>query len=170
MVPIQTIITSASATSVLFSSIPQKYSHLMIQAISKDSRAYPYADIYLTINGDTGANYSYLGFLNNQGTTQNVTSNNNSSVWAAGSAGNDANSGANEFGNHRWFIPNYRGSTFKNVSGESTTGNSGTTGFTTFAGGTWKNTAAITSITLTPITTPWALNSEFTLYGFGRIA
>lgn len=72
---------------------------------------------------------------------------------------------ANVFSNSEITIPNYAGSTNKPVSVDTVTENNATTSYLLLDAGLWANTAAITSITITPFTGSYAANSTFTLYG-----
>jgi hypothetical protein len=65
-------------------------------------------------------------------------------------------------------IHNYRGTTYNKAveaSGFDAIATSSTNLFREAAGGTWKNTAAITSIQLVPVSGSFIAGSRFTLYG-----
>jgi len=73
---------------------------------------------------------------------------------------------ASTFGNGEYYIPNYTSSNYKSVSADAVSENNNTTAYARLTAGLWSNTAAITSIRLTPDTgTAWVTNSTATLYG-----
>jgi hypothetical protein len=54
---------SGGSSSITFSSIPSTYKHLQIRVFAQETRAtYGIADISMTFNSDTAANYSVHGF------------------------------------------------------------------------------------------------------------
>lgn len=72
---------------------------------------------------------------------------------------------ANTFGNGQIYFPNYAGSTFKSYSCDSVGENNATTAYANLNAGLWSNTAAITSITLTPNSGSFVQYTNAYLYG-----
>ena len=72
---------------------------------------------------------------------------------------------ANTFGNTEVYIPNYAGSTNKSLSADGVNENNATQAYADLGAGLWSNTAAITSITLTPNLGNFVQYSTATLYG-----
>lgn len=140
-----TTVGSASAT-VTFSSIPGTYTDLILII---DSTLSSGTDIILQMNGDTGNNYSRTYIL---GDGSSASSARNSNLSSHG--------GGNKMIHH---FMNYSNTT-TNKSGISRYGTAGTL---TLAQVTlWRNTNAITSITLTGAgVTTFQSGSTFSLYG-----
>jgi hypothetical protein len=76
------------------------------------------------------------------------------------------NATASTFGNSEFYIPNYAGSTNKSVSVNAVSEDNGTTADANLSAGLWSQTTAITSLTLTSLTSSnWVQYSTATLYG-----
>jgi hypothetical protein len=69
------------------------------------------------------------------------------------------------FGNYELYIPNYTGSKNKSCSYDWVTENNSTSVYSGFTAALWSNTAAISSIVITPDTGTIMPYSTFTLYG-----
>jgi hypothetical protein len=156
-VPIATTTLGSAAASYTFSSIPSTYTDLVL--ITNETITTPVsASLFLRFNGDTGNNYSNTDLYGN-GTS-------------AGSARDTSiigirfgaiNNGSGNLSNSTVNIMNYANTTtyktvlsrFSDAGAESST-----------AVGLWRNTAAITSITLyLASTSTYGTNSTFTLFG-----
>ncbi len=86
-------------------------------------------------------------------------------MWA-----NGANATSNTFANAELYIPNYTSSNYKSASTDSVTENNATSALAIMTAGLWSNTAAITSITLTPDSaTNFVQYSTFSLYGLAAV-
>jgi hypothetical protein len=160
---IQSQTLSSTATSVTFSSIPSTYTDLLIKLSVRDARAtLAVSDIWFNFNG-LGSGTNITGrYLYGDGSSASATTVTSNGELAFGS-GNGAT--ANTFGNADVYISNYAGSTNKSISSESVAETGATGGFNLLLSGLWTNTAAITSIAMTPFTSPFAINSSFYLYG-----
>lgn len=155
---IATTTTTGSATTVTFSSISGAYTDLVL--ISSAGAVTNGADLRMRVNSDTGTNYS------------------DTYLWGSGSA-----AGSTRLSNQNRFNLTYYGTL---PSGSTTRGTiitqimnySNTTTYKTCltrannaASGTdaiahlWRNTAAITSISLLEFSTGFTDGSTFTLYG-----
>ncbi len=170
VVRIAQTITSGSATTVSFSSIPATYSQLQVTYSGQDTKN-TVGDVQfrLEINGDTtAANYSVeqfhdaTGGAGGAGTVASTTS----GVGIGSIPGVSAN--ANAVGAGEILIPNYARTTFQKVifarnmvisaAGPVTTIYSG-------MGFVWKNTAAINALLFTSGGTAFVDGTTFTLYG-----
>jgi hypothetical protein len=149
-------------SSVTFSSIPSTFTHLQIRAMIKRSGGTGGDNTNLTLNGDTGSNYAWHQLYGDgvspgvgAGTTQ-------TSIRAIHS---DAT--ANVFGVGIIDILDYSNTnkykTTRTLAGYDD--NIATIGYVLFRSGLWQNTAAITSVTLTPNSGTFAQYSSFALYG-----
>jgi len=145
----------SNQTSVTFSTIPSTYTDLVMVANTR-LVAGGSTNYVVTFNGDTGSNYS-LTFLYGDG-----------SVAGSGRASNVSNIDTAYF-------PNYSqlGAIIYNINNYSNTtthktiiSRSGQTAERTSAYvGLWRNTAAITSMTINGGTNNIVSGSTFTLYG-----
>ena len=72
---------------------------------------------------------------------------------------------ANTFSNAEIYIPSYTASQNKPLSAHVVQENNSVTGRVYGTSGLWRNTSAITSLTITPDSDNWAAGSSFYLYG-----
>lgn len=151
---------SGGATSISFDNIPQTYTDLIIKFSTRDARAsLSVSDIIFNFN-NTGTGISGQYIYGNGSST--VGSNINSSEIAFG-GGNGASS--NTFGSTDVYIHNYTSSRHKPIFSDSISETNGTGGYQLLLAATWANTAAITSIIITPFTSPFSQYSVASLYG-----
>lgn len=163
---IQSVTVGAGgASTISFTSIPQTYTDLILKISSRDDRSGVTANaINLSFNGST-SNFTYR-VLEGNGAT--AASGSGSTSWGATSVGPSAT--ASTFSNCEIYIPNYAGSNNKSFSSDFVTENNATTAFTDLLAGLWSQTAAITSITLTPNTgTNFVQYSTAYLYGVTNV-
>ena len=152
---ISTQTLGSAAASVTFSSIPQTYTDLVL--VSQIQNTGSLQRIDLRFNSDSSSNYSVTRIYGSGSTA--------SSDRFTSASGIDiayvATSGYCIVNNS---IMNYSNTTtFKSIVGRwSSEGNSG---YTAALVGLWRNTAAITSMVLTPLGVNFATGSTFTLYG-----
>jgi hypothetical protein len=144
---------TATTTSVTFSSIPQTYTDLVI--IYNGTSAVQ--NFPIRFNSDTGANYSYVRMFGDGSST--YSDRENSITY--GSLGIISSERTLVIGQ----IQNYSNTTTRK-SLLSRSGYTGT-GYVSFYCSLWRNTAAITSITLLGGTggQSFSVGSTFTLYG-----
>ena len=160
---------SGGSSAITFSSIPSTYKHLQIRAIASSVQGLDRGGtyIYARFNSDTGTNYSWHQLKGN-----------NSTAAAGGGANEDAIYGsdtlysggvANVFGAMVMDILDYANTskykTVRILSGFDS--NSASTGNTSIGlnSGLWRNTAAISTITIPNNGFNFAQNSQFALYG-----
>jgi hypothetical protein len=160
---IQTVtVGSGGAASVSFSSIPSTYKHLQLRYTSADSRTGAgtgSSNLYWKINGDTGTNYSfhelYATFSGSfgAGAAANyagwITYQGNSATWGSGIIDFLDYANTNKY------------KTIRALSGADDNGD----GFIELTSASWRNTAAITSLSVTPLTPNILEYSSFALYG-----
>jgi hypothetical protein len=157
--PIASITLGATVTSVTFSSIPQTYTDLVLVVQAKTTST---GDVRIRFNGDSGSNYSFT-YLTGNGT--------------AASSGRGTND-ASALGNFNGQMTTTLGASnqilhFLNYSNATTNktilsrGNNASAGVDIIVG-LWRNTAAVTSITLGAnggFTNTYESGSTFNLYG-----
>lgn len=161
---LQTVTVGAGgAASVSFTNIPATYTDLVIKASTRDARTgISVSDIRFNFNG-SGVGTSISGrYMYGTGSAVTSTTISSSGELAFGDADGAT---ANTFGNAEIYIPNYVSSNFKSIYSDSVAENNATQGFQLLLAGLWSNTAPITSIAMTPFTSPFAQYTTFTLYG-----
>lgn len=160
----------ASASSIAFSDIPGTHTDLLVVCSLRTDRAVHAETVRLTLNG-ASTNYSERMLY---GDSAGATSYANSGAYLGAIFCNSASATSSTFGNAEIYIPNYAGSTNKSVSATSVTETNSGTQNQAFIGafaGLWSNTAAITSLTLAPVTGPnFVSGSSAFLYGITRSA
>lgn len=135
---------SGGASSIDFTSIPSTFTDLCLKISARFSTAFTSDTMKISFNSTT-TNFTY----------RLLTGNGSSAASYNGTFGNagdtDANSAtASTFHNGEIYIPNYAGSNYKSFSVDTVTENNATAAIADLLAGLWSNTAAITSIGLTP--------------------
>ena len=159
-----TEVGSAGVSSFTFSSIPSGYTDLQLVASARTNRSSGATEdsLCLSFNGST-ANFTLLSMYGNGSAPGTSSYTTNGALRLVGTADTAT---ANTFSNGSLYIPNYSGSNNKSFSIDSVTENNATEAWTFLTGGLWSQTAAITSITLTPLVgTSIKQYSTLTLYG-----
>jgi hypothetical protein len=141
---------AGGAATISFSSIPSTYTDLVIKLSGRTNRTGDTnADIGVTFNGNTSS-YSLrdlAGFgTGTSSRTNPIGTANLGDIFATA-----ANSTSNIFSNFEIYVPNYAGSANKSVSIDTTNENNASGNWSLLVAGLWSNSAAITSITLTPL-------------------
>lgn len=151
----------AGAASVTFNSIPSTYTDLLIKASTRVTGAGRSIGIDISFNGSTAsftAKYLY-GDGASAGSYSGTT-------VIADTDGAVATS--NTFGSQEIYIPNYAGSTNKSYSNDGVQEDNQTTAYASLIAGLRSNTAAITSLTFTPVSGSFVQYSNFYLYGINN--
>jgi hypothetical protein len=156
---------SGGASSVSFTSIPSTYQHLQVRYMPRISTADTAENTWLQFNGDTGSNYAYH-FLDGNGSSASAGAGASQTRILAGRAG-AANSGSNIFGANVLDILDYANTnkytTARILGGIDINGSGGNIRLDS---GVWMNTAAVTSLTISPTTANnFVQHSSFALYG-----
>jgi hypothetical protein len=151
------------SSSISFTSIPATFKHLQIRGIARGNGGAFYDRPLLQFNSDTGSNYSwhYLeGYNTSAGAGAGASQTFISEYYAAAGAG----AGASVFGAMVLDILDYA-DTNKYKTTRSLAGIDSNTvgGALQLASGSWRNTAAISTITLSGFT--FQQYSSFALYG-----
>ena len=151
------------SATITFSSIPATYTHLQIRYIARDSRTNTNSDFTLRFNSDTANNYNTHDLASNGSVASTGGATNSSSILIANMSGNTAT--ANTFGAGIVDILDYintnKYKTVRSLGGHDNNGN----GFVMLTSGAWRNTVAVTSITLIPLVANFRQYSSFALYG-----
>ena len=150
---------SGGAASIDFTNIPQNYTDLCVLLSVRSDRSASVGDwAFVSFNGTTTG---YTG-----ATIEGVLYDTFPRIFGMGTA---ANSPANSFGNSTACVLNYAGSNNKSWSVDMVAStNTNDESIMDLHTGLWSNSAAITSIALTPrVGSAWVENSTAYLYGIG---
>jgi hypothetical protein len=153
--------TPAGTTTATFNSLGS-YTDLILQCYFSATIG---SDFDLRFNSDSGSNYYYLQGYSTSSVFDNASANGGSSIRIIG-AGNSPQ-GDPDFNQIEITIPEYRNSIVKNanyrfayISNPVTpNANSG------FGTGSWRNTSAITSVSISTSSGTFATGSVINLYG-----
>ena len=171
MQPIYTATVGAGGVgSVTFNNIPQGFTDLKLVVSSRDGRVSNVWDnILVTFNGSNTGYSSQIAYVIDASSSVNLTgryAGSFSNSFGFALYGSTALNEAGTFSNSELTISNYSGGSHKQVIGESAIPSNSTTLYQlSFHSGVWKNTAPVTSITISPGTGAFAQYSTFTLYG-----
>jgi hypothetical protein len=154
---------SGGAANIEFTSIPGTYTDLAIKVSVRGDNNVTTQQMYLTFNGATTSFSARQVYGDGASATSDTLSNSGAAISIVNT--NASPSTANTFSSTDIYIPNYAGSTNKSVSADSVTENNGTTALAGLNAGLWSNTAAITTIKLTPQSGNFVQYSSATLYG-----
>jgi hypothetical protein len=162
---LETIELTQSAASVTFDNIPQTgYTDLKIVVSNRTNDSAIGGQDFARFNGVTTGYSSRLIEANGASVNSQTYSDSRVSL----NAGNTATT--NTFANSEIYIPNYTSSNFKSYSVDSVTENNATTAYMHLKAVLWSNTAAISSIVISPDSAgTYAANSTFSLYGVAAV-
>jgi hypothetical protein len=159
---IATTTLTTTTASVTFSSIPATYTHLQVRCLMRTDRAVSYTATNWRFNSDTSSNYSYHA-LTGDGAT--ATADAGASTTRYIDYINGASSTASAFSVTVLDILDYTNTnkykTTRILNGYDANGS----GVINLFSGNWRNTNAITSITLTATSGDLVQYSSFALYG-----
>lgn len=152
---IATTTLGTATNSVTFSSIPSTYTDLVL--ITNVGHASGDATVY-QFNGDTGSNYSRTFLSGNGSSTYSGRETNG--TWMNLQNQDQPTTSVSQV--QVVSIMNYSNSTtYKTAVGRGNVASAGVTA----AVGLWRNTAAITSVTVRTASANFVVGSTFTLYG-----
>jgi hypothetical protein len=156
-------VLGAAAASVTFSAIPATYTDLVLRWSARlDTTS---SEVDLRFNSDSATNYSSTRIVGNGATasSSNVSSANILRFFESANYSTDT---ANTFNSMEIYIPSYTASQNKPFSSFVGTETNATTAYLVAQANLWRNTAAITSIVLDPISSAnFVSGSSFYLYG-----
>jgi hypothetical protein len=173
-IEIEDQVLSSPAASITFSSITDRYRHLMLVGMVRSTRASTVDVLLARLNGDSGGNYDWIWTHARHETTTSQP------VFASGGgAGATAaqvlyvcadSTPANIYSPFRVLFPDYRNTSIyksyeANGGMEISAGAEGV--YKTLGSGTWKSTSAVTQIELSMLIENFDAQSRVTLYGLG---
>lgn len=148
-----------SASLITISSIPSGYTHLQVRGIVNDGSGY---QVRIRFNGDSGTNYSYNRLIADTSANYSAGTANASGIEVVGVISGAAST---YLSNVIIDIDNYLSSNYKSVKSFYGTRNTGA-GYVGVEAGSWRNTAAITSISFVNSgSTAFTSTTRFDLYG-----
>jgi len=156
---------AGGAATVSFSSIPSTYQHLQVRFFARSTfnNSGNSVNCYYRLNSDSASNYSQHT-LRGDGANIYASGSANQTVMFAGAGVADAGSTASVFGGGVMDILDYKDTnkykTARLLNGFDRNGG----GQVVFSSGNWRNTNAITTVTLSTDSN-WAEYSSFALYG-----
>ena len=159
---------SASAASVTFSSIPSTYTDLLLKVSARDNDTGAFQQLRVTFNGDSATNYSYTNIYGTGSSAFSLGGATTANFNYINFQSSDSNGAtANTFGNSELYIPSYTVAQNKPVSMFSVSETNATATNMGATAGLWRNTAAITSLTIVPAFSGgnFLTGSSFYLYG-----
>jgi len=135
---------SGGASNITFSSIASTWTDLVLKLSMRSNKTDVDQLFTVQFNGSS----SNLSSRRLEGDGSTATSGTSATIiYTIGTGGNAT---SNTFGNAEIYIPNYAGSTNKSLSMDGVSETNATNVGSQLLAGLWSNTAAITSIVLTP--------------------
>ena len=163
---ISKVVLGSAASTITFTSIPNTFTDLQLSCDGRGDTGASTTPL-MTFNSDTGNNYD-LTEIYAGGTSGNALA---TGYWAQPYIGllawSGPSSSANYPGMFEAYLHNYTGAFYKGITIKqgnqinAVAGNS----YILYANAWWKNTGAITSITITSSTANFVANSHCSLYG-----
>jgi hypothetical protein len=162
---------AAGAASVTFSGIPQTgYTDLVIKYTARstapDSGGSTPIDVRLTFNGSSSG-YSERMLYGTGSAAASAATSGSFLNWAGTQT--NASQTASTFASSEIYIPNYTSANNKSMSIDAVQENNATASAARLVASLWANSAAITSLTLTPDYGNFAQYSTFYLYGVAKL-
>lgn len=152
------------ASSITFSSIPSTYQHLQVRLMARTNRATEADFLTVIFNSDSGNNYSYHYLQGDGSSAASSNSVNSPYVLLNRFTASSATSGVNGVGvlDVLDYADVNKYKTTRSLAGYDNNGS----GVIELDSGNWRNTAAVTSITIAPgAGTSFNQYSSFALYG-----
>jgi len=163
-------VLSTTATSVTFSAIPATYTDLILKWSARSNSASDRTDATFRFNASSSTNYSTTILYGNGASVSNDGVSSRADLYS-GFLINGGTSTTSSFSNGEMYIPSYASSTNKPLSIDSRTETNATTSaITNMTAGLFRDTTAISSITMYSGATSspsdsFVSGSSFYLYG-----
>jgi len=157
---------SGGSSSIAFSSIPQTYKHLQMRYISADARGtYSNSPVDMTFNGSSATAYDRHVLTGDGSNAASFAEINQNFIRLEGGA-NVANTYLSGIVDILDYTSTSKAKTVRSFSGIDANAGGNLAGEINLNSGLWYATpAAITSITLTPYSSPFRQYTQFALYG-----
>lgn len=161
-------VLGGSAANIDITGIVATYTNLMLYLSARGDNATTSIGVIMRFNNDSGANYDYENLTASAATVASTETIATTSAFIGNCPANTA--GASLFSSHSIFIANYAGTT-ANKTAEATaalkygTASGNMVRYLTSC--FWRNSAAISRITLLPATGNFVAGTRATLYAMG---
>lgn len=167
---IQNYILTSNQTTVTFGSIPATYTDLKLVISGRLNNAASTTGFYIFFNNSNTAVYSDT-YIQGSGTAVGGSRETNNVAAYQTQVNANASTGS-MFGSVDIYIPNYANTSYnKSWVTAGVTENNAATSYQNLTAGLWRNTAAISSISVSSYGNgDWLTNSSFTLYGIKNTA
>jgi hypothetical protein len=149
------------SASIEFTSIPSTFTDLCLKFSGRGSNLSNVIACNISFNSSTS---SFTGKMLLGNGSAAASYNTTRDIGYA----NASNSTSNTFGNMEIYIPNYAGSANKSFSVDTVAETNATNIEMTLISGLWSNSAAITSVSITPAAGTFVQYSSATLYGITK--
>ena len=153
---------SGGAADIEFTSIPATYTDLQLVLSGRGTTLAVDTDVTFSINSST-SNFSWRVLQGNGSTASSANSSTNRAGFITA-----ATNTASTYGSAQWYFPNYTSSNYKSISADTVNERNATAVTMELAAILWSNTAAITSIALTPAAGNFEQYSTAYLYGISN--
>lgn len=161
---IQTLNGTGSSSVITFSSIPGTYKSLQLRWVCRTANGAANDTVFMTFNGDTGANYARHNLQGNGSTVSAGSATSGNNILFDAPPGNTAESNLHSVGVLDFI--DYSATTKYKTSRHIFAADRNGSGALLLISGLWMNTAAVTSITLTTNSgAAFMTSSKFALYG-----
>ena len=161
-----TRLAKITGNSFNLTNIPQTYTDLLVVVSGRDltSGGGVGQTQYMTFSGDGAANYSSRWMEYNGSASVYMSSNSNQTGFRLCVINSVGATSSLTFGHYQIYIPNYTAASYKQIICDYITENNAAGAYSGQTAGLWRNTGAITSISMG---TGFSIdsNSEVTLYG-----
>ena len=165
---INSSVLSSSTSSVTFSSIPATYTDLVLKTSTRMDSGNTTAPYQVRFNGvSTGSAYSNTGAYYSASVATGFALANDNGVRSGANNTSGTGATADSFGFGEFYIPNYAGASNKQIEHSTASENNGVTNLGQGAS-QFRNTSAITSITIVGTNDNFVSGSSFYLYGISN--
>jgi hypothetical protein len=159
----EVIVGVGGQANIQFSNIPGTYRNLLLTFVGRGDSSSDNKQLYMQLNGDTGSNYDWQNSYNGSGELAQADSKAEVGYITGATAPSNAAGGG------QILLNSYAGTSFRKLwSGTTHLHDHDTNAARTFSmvpSGSWRSTAAITSILLFPASGNFVQNSVASLYG-----
>jgi hypothetical protein len=160
-------VLGSNTSTITFSSIPSTYTDLVLLCSVRAVYASSFSSLRAYFNGDSSALASTTR-LTGDGASASTSRDANISQGVFGGFTTANSSTSNTFSSHELYIPNYLSTTSKPIWATGAHETDAATAYIQLNAGLWRNTSAITSITVQDFAggvNNFAAGSSFYLYG-----
>jgi hypothetical protein len=156
---------SSTAASITFSNIPQVFTDLyLVTSLRDDTANAGWENAFIYPNGSSADMTSRALYGWGSGNVGSLV-NSPAVLYHQTARGNNT---ASTFSSSAIYVSNYRASTAKSFSVETTVERNEVAGINAITAGVWNSTAAISSLQIQPATGSFVAGSSATLYGIAR--